>query len=74
MNPFALLYILYGAKVCSQASIYFIWLVDSSSMTIAFIAAAVAVLAVFPLSHIIVHVFSAGPLSNPVFTVYLCVR
>lgn len=47
MNPFSLLYILYCAKLCSQASIYFIWLVDSSSGTIASIAAVVAVLQCF---------------------------
>ncbi|KAH8674855.1 hypothetical protein BGZ60DRAFT_404944 [Tricladium varicosporioides] len=72
MHSFTLLYVLYSAKLSSQASIYFIWLVDSSSRTIAFIAAAAAVLAVFPFFHVIVHVFSAKPLSNPTFIAYLC--
>ena len=74
MNSFTLLYSLYSAKLSSQASIYFIWLVNPSSRTIAFIAAAVAVLAVFPFFHVLVHVFSAKPLSNPTFIAYLCFR
>jgi hypothetical protein len=71
MNPFTLLYLLYNAKLSGQASIYFIWLVDSSSRTIAFIAATVAVLAVFPFFHVIVHISSAKPLSYPIFIAYL---
>jgi hypothetical protein len=64
----------YSAKLGSQASIYFIWLKDSSSETIAFIAAAVAVLAIVPFFHVIVHVFSAKPFSNSAFIAYLCFR
>jgi hypothetical protein len=74
MNSFALLYVLSCAKLSSQASIYFIWLVNPSSRTIAFIAAAVAILAVFPFFHLIVHVFSSKPLSNAIFIAYLCFR
>jgi hypothetical protein len=74
MNSFTLLYFFYSAKLSSQASIYFIWLVDSSSRTIAFIAAAVAVFAVFPFFHVIVYIFSAKPLSNAIFIAYLCFR
>jgi len=74
MNSFTLLYLFYSAKLGSQASIYFIWLKDSSSGTIAFIAAAVAVFAIFPFFHVIVHVFSAKPLSNSTFIGYLCFR
>lgn len=74
MSSFALLYFLYGVKLCSQASIYFIWLVDSSSEAITFIAATVAVLAVFPFFHVIVHVFLAKPLSSQGFVAYLCIR
>ncbi|KFY78757.1 hypothetical protein V499_02142 [Pseudogymnoascus sp. VKM F-103] len=73
MSSFALLYFLYGVKLCSQASIYFIWLVDSSSEAITFIAATVAVLAVFPFFHVIVHVFLAKPLSSQGFVAYLCI-
>jgi hypothetical protein len=74
MNSFTLLYLFYSAKLGSQASIYFIWLVDSSSGTIAFIAAAVAIFAIFPFFHVIVHIFSAKPLSSPTFIAYLCFR
>lgn len=74
MNSFTLLYLFYSAKLCSQASIYFIWLEDSTSGKIAFIAAAVAVLAIFPFFHVLVHVFSAKPLSNSTFIAYLCFR
>jgi hypothetical protein len=70
----AILYLLYSAKLGSQASVYFIWLVDASSRSIAFVAAAVVILAIIPFIHIIVHVFSRGPLSNPAFTAYLCFR
>jgi hypothetical protein len=74
MNSFTLLYLFYSAKLSSQASIYFIWLKDSSSETIAFIAAAVAVFAIVPFFHVIVHVFSAKPFSNSTFIAYLCFR
>jgi hypothetical protein len=74
MHSFTLLYLFYSAKLGSQTSIYFIWLVDSSSRTIAFIAAAVAVFAIFPFFHVIVHVFTAKPLSNSTFIAYLCFR
>jgi len=74
MNSFALLYFFYSAKLGSQASIYFIWLEDSSSGKIAFIAAAVAVLAIFPFFHVLVHIFSAKPLSSSTFIGYLCFR
>jgi hypothetical protein len=74
MTSFALLYFLYGAKLCSQASIYFIWLVDSSSRAITFIAATVAILAVFPFFHVIVYVFLAKPLSSQSLVAYLCFR
>ncbi|KAL5344404.1 hypothetical protein ACLOAV_010664 [Pseudogymnoascus australis] len=73
MSSFALLYFLYGAKLCSQGSIYFIWLVDTSSRAITFIAATVAVLAVFPFFHVIVYVFLAKPLSCQAFVAYLCI-
>ncbi|KFZ04467.1 hypothetical protein V502_10127, partial [Pseudogymnoascus sp. VKM F-4520 (FW-2644)] len=56
-----------------QASIYFIWLADSSSRAITFIAATVAVLAVFPFFHVIVYVFLAKPLSCQSFVAYLCI-
>jgi hypothetical protein len=74
MNPFTLLYLFYSAKLGSQATIYFIWLVDSTSGTIAFIAAAVAIFSIFPFFHLIVHVFSAEPLYKPAFIAYLCFR
>jgi hypothetical protein len=74
MNPFTLLYLLYSAKLSIQASIYFIWLADSSSRTIAYIAAAVALLAVSPFFHVIVHVSLAKPLSNSIFIAYLSFR
>jgi hypothetical protein len=74
MDSFTILYLFYSAKLGSQASIYFIWLVDSSSRTIAFVAAAVAILAIFPFFHVIVHVFSRRPLSSPAFIAYLCFR
>jgi hypothetical protein len=74
MNSFALLYLFYSAKLGSQATIYFIWLVDSSSRTIPFIAAAVAIFAIFPFFHVIVHICSSKPLSNPTFIAYLCFR
>jgi hypothetical protein len=66
--------LIYSAKLGSQASIYFIWLVDSSSRTIAFVAGAVAVLAIFPFIHLIIHVFSRKPLSRSAFMAYLCFR
>jgi hypothetical protein len=50
MNEFTLLYLLYSAKLSIQASIYFIWLAESPSRTIAYIAAAVALLAGLPFS------------------------
>ncbi|KFY17818.1 hypothetical protein V492_00374 [Pseudogymnoascus sp. VKM F-4246] len=73
MNSFALLYFLYGAKLCSQTSIYFIWLLDSSNRAITFTVAVVAVLAVFPFFHVIVHVFLGKPLSSQTFVAYLCI-
>jgi hypothetical protein len=74
MDSFTLLYLLYSVKLGSQASIYFIWLVDSSSRTIAFIAAAMAILAIFPFFHVIIHVVSRKPLSSSAFITYLCFR
>lgn len=74
MDSFTLLYLFYSAKLGCQASIYFVWLVDSTSRTIAFIAAAVALLAIFPLFHVIIHVFRRKPLSRSAFIAYLCSR
>jgi hypothetical protein len=74
MDSFAILYLLYSAKLGGQASIYFIWLDDSSSRTIAFVAGAVAILAVFPFIHLIIHVFRRKPLSRSAFMAYLCFR
>jgi len=74
MESFTLLYLFYSAKLGCQASIYFIWLVDSSSRTIAFIAAAVAIFGISPFFHVIVHVFASKPLSGPAFIAYLCWR
>ncbi|KFY02071.1 hypothetical protein O988_02372 [Pseudogymnoascus sp. VKM F-3808] len=73
MDSFALLYFLYGAKICSQTSIYFIWLLDSSNRTITFTVSVVAILAVFPFFHVITHVFLAKPLSSQAFVAYLCI-
>jgi hypothetical protein len=74
MEPYTLLYLLYSAKLGCQASTYFIWLRDSSSGAIAFIAAAVAIFSIVPFFHFIVHLFLAKPLSNPAFIAYLCFR
>lgn len=74
MSFFTIVYLLYSTKLASQASVYFIWLVEPSSRTIPFVAAAVAILASFPFFHIIVHVFTQRPLSSPAFIAYLCFR
>ena len=70
-NSFTLLYLFYSAKLGSQVSIYFIWLVDWEDRIH---SRSCPVFAIIPFFHVIVHVFSAKPLSNSTFIAYLCFR
>ena len=77
MDASALFYICYFAKALAQAIIFFIWLADSTSETIQYIAAVVTLLAICPFFHVTTQALSTRPtlvFSATYFKAYLCFR
>lgn len=75
MDVTTILYICYFAKALAEFSVYFVWLVDSTSKTIQYIAAVVTLLAICPFFHVTTLALSTRPtlvLSETYFIAYLC--